>query len=147
MPFLLTKNIKIDRFWSKNWKLAKNFWKLDINIEFEVETQGKNPKLKGKTQPLGSSFSACATKWCYKKKPVLSYNYQMRLLQKAVLYSIGHFLFLISVKPWRVPRPALSFRWVSWVNQSLMGWDWVRAQGAETTPLPSPGALSCRSSS
>ena len=56
MPFLLTKNIKIDRFWSKNWKLAKNFWKLDINIEFEVETQGKKPKTQGKNSTFGEQF-------------------------------------------------------------------------------------------
>ena len=102
MPFLLTKNIKIDKFWRKNWKLAKNFWKLDINIEFEVETQGKKPKLKGKTQPLGSSFSACGTKWCYKKKPEL-----------LTLYNYVHFLW--PGTDW-MPRPT------GWCRRLLQGW-------------------------
>ena len=32
------------------------------------QVKGKNPKLKGKTQPSGSSFSARGTKGCLNKK-------------------------------------------------------------------------------
>ena len=46
-----------------------NFGKLKIKIEEEsynsrkkLKTQGNNPKLKEKTQPQGSGFSACVSK-------------------------------------------------------------------------------------
>ena len=77
IPFLLTNVFKIGRFWRKNWKLAMIFLRLKINIEWETENsrkklkpQGENPKLKEKTQPSGSSSSACVPKWCYKKSLV-----------------------------------------------------------------------------
>jgi len=48
-----------------------NFEKLKIKIVEEsynsrkkLKFQGKNPKLKEKTQPQGSGFSACVPKWC-----------------------------------------------------------------------------------
>ena len=74
MPFLFTnipKFYQFETFFTKNitffGKLTTNFIRKGSKLKKKLKTQGKNSKLKEKTQGLGGTCPLRVPKWCLKK--------------------------------------------------------------------------------